>query len=165
MLNTIILTHFRFITMGCTSLFDWITRTWLTFHQRILKIHCPRYTTIMPVNLFHYYLIYINNLKKKIDILTISYLNFVCIWIFISIKSLYSGVRYIKDMVVGNCSVFPLRNNSGDSIESPETFYANGTEKTGYTVHLKNPLQFMKLDSVYDFIGSVSYISYAAFGN
>ncbi|XP_022318193.2 uncharacterized protein LOC111121287 isoform X2 [Crassostrea virginica] len=67
-----------------------------------------------------------------------------------------AGVRYIKDMVVGNCSVFPLRNNSGDSIESPETFYANGTEKTGYTVHLKNPLQFMKLDSVYDFIGSRS---------
>lgn len=80
-------------------------------------------------------------------------------------KVVLSGVRYIKDMVVGNCSVFPLRNNSGDSIESPETFYANGTEKTGYTVHLKNPLQFMKLDSVYDFIGQVSYISYVAFGN
>ena len=60
MLNTISFTHFRFITMGCTSWFDWITRTWLTFHQRILKIHCPRYTTIMPVN----HLIYINNLKK-----------------------------------------------------------------------------------------------------
>lgn len=59
-------------------------------------------------------------------------------------------------MVVGNCSVFPLSNNSIDSVESHETFYGNGTEKSGYSLHLKNPLQFLKLDTTYDFIGQVS---------
>lgn len=64
-----------------------------------------------------------------------------------------AGVRYIKDLVVGNCSVFPLSNNSIDSVESHETFYGNGTEKSGYSLHLKNPLQFLKLDTTYDYIG------------
>lgn len=59
-------------------------------------------------------------------------------------------------MVVGNCSVFPLSNNSIDSVESHETFYGNGTEKSGYSLHLKNPLQFLKLDTTYDYIGQVS---------
>lgn len=57
---------------------------------------------------------------------------------------------------MGNCSVFPLSNNSIDSVESHETFYGNGTEKSGYSLHLKNPLQFLKLDTTYDFIGQVS---------
>ncbi|XP_048762219.2 uncharacterized protein LOC125670858 [Ostrea edulis] len=64
-----------------------------------------------------------------------------------------AGVRYIKDLVVGNCSIFPLSNGSMDSLEAHETYYGNGTEKSGYSLHMKNPLQFLKLDSNYDYVG------------
>ncbi|XP_061191548.1 uncharacterized protein LOC133199694 [Saccostrea echinata] len=64
-----------------------------------------------------------------------------------------AGVRYIKDLVIGNCSVLPLSNGSIDSVESHETFYGNGTEKSGYSLHMKNPLQFLKLDANYDYVG------------
>lgn len=68
---------------------------------------------------------------------------------------LFIGVRYIKDLVVGNCSIFPLSNGSMDSLEAHETYYGNGTEKSGYSLHMKNPLQFLKLDSNYDYVGQV----------
>lgn len=64
-------------------------------------------------------------------------------------------MRYIKDLVVGNCSIFPLSNGSMDSLEAHETYYGNGTEKSGYSLHMKNPLQFLKLDSNYDYVGQV----------
>ena len=71
---------------------------------------------------------------------------------------LFTGVRYIKDISAGNCSVFPISSTSFSDYEAKGVVYANGSAKDGYIAHMKNPLQFFFLDSSYVYTGSVSDI-------
>ena len=62
-----------------------------------------------------------------------------------------AGARYIIDKTLGNCSIFPLTNTSGEAIARLNS----ETAVTSYILGLKNPLQLFDMGWNYTYIGQV----------
>lgn len=61
------------------------------------------------------------------------------------------GTRYVIDKTLGNCTVLPLTNTSGEA--QPRS--NSGNSSSSYIITLKNPLQLFDIASNYTFIGQV----------
>ncbi|KAK3090575.1 hypothetical protein FSP39_012798 [Pinctada imbricata] len=67
-----------------------------------------------------------------------------------------TGVRYIKDNVLGNCTIYPLLNTSFGATENIAALQNNGS----YMLHIKNPLQFFYLNSNFTYVGKDEFDNY-----
>ena len=65
--------------------------------------------------------------------------------------TIISGVRYIIDKSLGNCSILPLTNTSGEA--TPKLNSEKAVDS--YMLNLKNPLQLFNLGWNYTYIGQV----------
>ncbi|XP_069128222.1 uncharacterized protein [Argopecten irradians] len=59
------------------------------------------------------------------------------------------GVRYLKDNVLGNCSIFALDNSTFGVQENQTLLHNNGT----FLLQMKNPLQLFNLNKNFTYVG------------
>ncbi|KAL3868291.1 hypothetical protein ACJMK2_041117 [Sinanodonta woodiana] len=60
-----------------------------------------------------------------------------------------TGVRYIIDNLMGNCTILPLLNSSSDSMTNMTARKVNGT----YVVEMKTPRQYFNIDNSFTYAG------------
>ena len=68
-----------------------------------------------------------------------------------------TGVRYIIDNVLGNCTLLPLLNTSYGATENITAMKNNGSNSVNgsYSIHIKNPLQLFNLNNNFTYVGKV----------